>query len=169
GRMFERIRQNLFTRCRTLKTSIMFSVYAEKRNLIESTKEFNWKNRRIGVILRVADVFVYGIICGMQAQCSRQCKQFLPITLQLNEDEMVTCEKCKEVYSARIFMKISRTLNFLIASFSKDKTSWIESAEKMIPHLELRFENIKHPSKHYYIYKEFLKNCFIISTHRHLL
>ncbi|KAJ9600534.1 hypothetical protein L9F63_026328, partial [Diploptera punctata] len=33
-------------------TSIMFSVYAEKRNLIESTKEFNWKNRRIGVILR---------------------------------------------------------------------------------------------------------------------
>ncbi|KAJ9600003.1 hypothetical protein L9F63_009713, partial [Diploptera punctata] len=40
-------------------TSIMFSVYAEKRNLIESTKEFNWKNRRIGVILRVADVFVY--------------------------------------------------------------------------------------------------------------
>ncbi|KAJ9592194.1 hypothetical protein L9F63_001310, partial [Diploptera punctata] len=29
-------------------TSIMFSVYAEKRNLIESTKEFNWKNRRIG-------------------------------------------------------------------------------------------------------------------------
>ncbi|KAJ9588914.1 hypothetical protein L9F63_017792, partial [Diploptera punctata] len=37
--------------CRTLKTSIMFSVYTEKRNLIESTKEFNWKNRRIGVIL----------------------------------------------------------------------------------------------------------------------
>ncbi|KAJ9599379.1 hypothetical protein L9F63_010141, partial [Diploptera punctata] len=34
--------------CRTLKTSIMFSVYTEKRNLIESTKEFNWKNRRIG-------------------------------------------------------------------------------------------------------------------------
>ncbi|KAJ9600826.1 hypothetical protein L9F63_001038, partial [Diploptera punctata] len=26
--------------------SIMFSVYAEKMNLIESTKEFNWKNRR---------------------------------------------------------------------------------------------------------------------------
>ncbi|KAJ9592387.1 hypothetical protein L9F63_015955, partial [Diploptera punctata] len=25
------------------------------RNLIESTKEFNWKNRRIGVILRDAD------------------------------------------------------------------------------------------------------------------
>ncbi|KAJ9588556.1 hypothetical protein L9F63_028139, partial [Diploptera punctata] len=48
-----------YPRCRTLKTSIMFSVYAEKRNLIESTKEFNWKNRRIGVILRVADVFVY--------------------------------------------------------------------------------------------------------------
>ncbi|KAJ9598884.1 hypothetical protein L9F63_026583, partial [Diploptera punctata] len=42
-------------------TSIMFSVYTEKRNLIESTKEFNWKNRRIGVILRVADVFVYAI------------------------------------------------------------------------------------------------------------
>ncbi|KAJ9599265.1 hypothetical protein L9F63_010267, partial [Diploptera punctata] len=46
----------LYPRCRTLKTSIMFSVYAEKRNLIESTKEFNWKNRRIGVILRDADV-----------------------------------------------------------------------------------------------------------------
>ncbi|KAJ9600991.1 hypothetical protein L9F63_000829, partial [Diploptera punctata] len=45
--------------CRTLKTSIMFSVYAEKRNLIESTKEFNWKNRRIGVIFRDADVVVY--------------------------------------------------------------------------------------------------------------
>ncbi|KAJ9587858.1 hypothetical protein L9F63_018730, partial [Diploptera punctata] len=41
--------------CRTLKTSIMFSVYTEKRNLIESTKEFNWKNRRIGIILHVAD------------------------------------------------------------------------------------------------------------------
>ncbi|KAJ9590787.1 hypothetical protein L9F63_016173, partial [Diploptera punctata] len=41
------------------ETSIMFSVYAEKRNLIESTKEFNWKNRRIGVILCVADMFVY--------------------------------------------------------------------------------------------------------------
>ncbi|KAJ9593313.1 hypothetical protein L9F63_015133, partial [Diploptera punctata] len=33
--------------------------YAEKRNLIESTKEFNWKNRKIGVILRDADVVVY--------------------------------------------------------------------------------------------------------------
>ncbi|KAJ9600097.1 hypothetical protein L9F63_009608, partial [Diploptera punctata] len=51
--------RNLFMRCRTLKTSIMFSVYAEKRNLIESTKEFNWKNRRIGIILRDADVVVY--------------------------------------------------------------------------------------------------------------
>ncbi|KAJ9600268.1 hypothetical protein L9F63_009444, partial [Diploptera punctata] len=40
-------------------TSIMFSVYAEKRNLIEPTKEFNWKNRRIGVILRDADIVVY--------------------------------------------------------------------------------------------------------------
>ncbi|KAJ9587455.1 hypothetical protein L9F63_028292, partial [Diploptera punctata] len=43
--------RNLFTR--EPMTSIMFSVYAEKRNLIESTKEFNWKNRRIGVILRI--------------------------------------------------------------------------------------------------------------------
>ncbi|KAJ9579274.1 hypothetical protein L9F63_024620, partial [Diploptera punctata] len=33
----------LYPRCQ-----IMFLVYAEKRNLIESTKEFNWKNRRIG-------------------------------------------------------------------------------------------------------------------------
>ncbi|KAJ9578862.1 hypothetical protein L9F63_004921, partial [Diploptera punctata] len=40
-------------------TLIMFSVYAEKRNLIESTKEFNWKNRRISVILCDADVVVY--------------------------------------------------------------------------------------------------------------
>ncbi|KAJ9585488.1 hypothetical protein L9F63_002689, partial [Diploptera punctata] len=52
---------------RYFPTSIMFSVYAEKRNLIESTKEFNWKNRRIGVMLRDADVVVYGIICGTQA------------------------------------------------------------------------------------------------------
>ncbi|KAJ9594125.1 hypothetical protein L9F63_014441, partial [Diploptera punctata] len=51
--------RNYLTRCRTLKTSIMFSVYVEKRNLIESTKEFNWKNRRIGVILHDADVVVY--------------------------------------------------------------------------------------------------------------
>ncbi|KAJ9588997.1 hypothetical protein L9F63_017692, partial [Diploptera punctata] len=50
---------SLYPRCRTLKTSIMFSVYAEKRNLIESTKEFNWKNRRIGIILHDADVVVY--------------------------------------------------------------------------------------------------------------
>ncbi|KAJ9586602.1 hypothetical protein L9F63_019795, partial [Diploptera punctata] len=61
------VNKKLYPRCRTLKTSIMFSVYAEKRNLIESTKEFNWKNRRIGVILRDADVVVYGIICGTQA------------------------------------------------------------------------------------------------------
>ncbi|KAJ9577712.1 hypothetical protein L9F63_005705, partial [Diploptera punctata] len=43
-------------------TSIMFSVYAEKRNLIESTKEFNWKNRRIGVISHDANVVVYAVI-----------------------------------------------------------------------------------------------------------
>ncbi|KAJ9577267.1 hypothetical protein L9F63_006173, partial [Diploptera punctata] len=60
-------------------TSIMFSVYTEKRNLIESTKEFNWKNRRIGVILRVADVFVYdenngsGFIAENSGNCSRFC------------------------------------------------------------------------------------------------
>ncbi|KAJ9574229.1 hypothetical protein L9F63_026125, partial [Diploptera punctata] len=50
-------------RCRILKTSIMFSVYAEKRNLIESTKEFNWKNRRISDSVlkfnnRLADLFL---------------------------------------------------------------------------------------------------------------
>ncbi|KAJ9593005.1 hypothetical protein L9F63_015324, partial [Diploptera punctata] len=45
----------LYPRCRTLKTLIMFSVYAEKRNLIESTKEFNWKNRRI-VQMKITEV-----------------------------------------------------------------------------------------------------------------
>ncbi|KAJ9591839.1 hypothetical protein L9F63_001656, partial [Diploptera punctata] len=55
----------LYPRCRTLKTSIMFSVYAEKRNLIESTKEFNWKNKRIGqtkiieVVLSLRILVVY--------------------------------------------------------------------------------------------------------------
>ncbi|KAJ9600795.1 hypothetical protein L9F63_001007, partial [Diploptera punctata] len=39
---------------------------AEKRNLIESTKEFNWKNRRIGVILRDTDV-VHGN-CSFQEE-----------------------------------------------------------------------------------------------------
>ncbi|KAJ9586726.1 hypothetical protein L9F63_019664, partial [Diploptera punctata] len=62
-----------YPRCRTLKTSIVFSVYAEKRNLIESTKEFNWKNRRNIARRRRVCIRILGNSLPILRKCQHSC------------------------------------------------------------------------------------------------
>ncbi|KAJ9581208.1 hypothetical protein L9F63_023613, partial [Diploptera punctata] len=113
--------------CRTLKTLIMFSVYAEKRNLIESTKEFNWNNRRIGVISRDADVVVYGIICGTQAQRLAN-SNFARSHGKLNSPET-------NVFAAALRIAFDRGLKKL-GTDGNEKSSWITSSFFHCTHLK---------------------------------